>query len=144
MGYAYVGDYKVLTMHHEHPLATSGGCLLEHRKVLYEKIGPGPHPCYWLNRYGCDNSQLAWGGLSGIVVDHLDDDGLNNDPDNLVPSCRGCNTRRGSKALLGIEDLEAIRNLHQAGELTLKTIGKIFGVSGTTASRIVQSSFWTV
>lgn len=82
--------YKDLHMQQEHPLARKGGLLGEHRKVLYEKIGPGPHLCHW----GC-GKLLEWGGLSGIVADHLDDDKLNNDPDNLVPSCSPCNCRRG-------------------------------------------------
>lgn len=81
--------YRDLHMQDDHPLARSGGLLGEHRKVLYDAIGAGPHPCHW-----CGKS-LEWGGLGGIVADHVDNDKLNNDPSNLVPSCNPCNTGRG-------------------------------------------------
>jgi len=88
--------YRFLTMQYEHPLRTSGNVVLEHRAVLYSHIGPGPHPCHWIDRFSCGRDQLEWGGLGGdsIVVDHLDDNGTNNSPENLVPSCTGCNVRR--------------------------------------------------
>ncbi len=82
--------YRLLTGYQGHPIAFGDGTVLEHRFVLYEKIGPGPHPCHW----AC-GAILDWGGPSGINVDHLDDDKLNNDPDNLVPSCGNCNRHRG-------------------------------------------------
>lgn len=71
-----------------HPLAAGNGELLEHRKVLYEKIGPGEHKCYWCGR------KLNWRRFS-LIVDHLDGDVRNNSPENLEPSCITCNTRRG-------------------------------------------------
>lgn len=75
-----------------HPRATAQGKALEHRVVLYDAIGPGPHPCHWCG------VTLPWaGGAShGINVDHLDDDRLNNARENLVPSCLDCNTKRGA------------------------------------------------
>lgn len=47
--------YRWLTMQQGHPLAGGSGGLAEHRKVLYEKIGPGEHSCHW-----CGKS-LGWG-----------------------------------------------------------------------------------
>lgn len=82
------GGYIALTMQYDHPL-TVRGKLLEHRKVLYDKIGPGPHPCHWCG------VMLEWGGRDGIIADHLDNDTQNNDPANLVPSCNHCNLTRG-------------------------------------------------
>jgi hypothetical protein len=58
----------------------------EHRVVLLAVIGPEPHPCHWCNR------MLTWG--VDLQVDHLDNDKLNNDPHNLLPSCRACNVAR--------------------------------------------------
>lgn len=81
--------YVGLTMHYDHPLANDG-TVLEHRKVLYDKIGPGSHDCNW-----CGKS-LEWGGLEGIQADHKDGDKQNNDSDNLVPSCLICN-RKGMR-----------------------------------------------
>lgn len=76
----------------EHPLAGKYGLILVHRKVLYDRIGPGWHPCHWCGELvEWRVSKLAKGVL---VVDHLDHDILNNAPGNLVPSCNPCNFRR--------------------------------------------------
>lgn len=75
-----------------HPLARAQHKVYEHRLVLWEHIGPGLHSCHW-----CGTS-VAWmpdHGEELLFVDHLDDDKLNNAPQNLVPSCRACNTNRG-------------------------------------------------
>jgi hypothetical protein len=80
-----------------HPLAYKDGRIKEHRFVLYEKIGPGPHACHWCGR------EIQWmpGGRAAfrdrryLVPDHLDTNPLNNAPGNLVPSCVPCNSSRG-------------------------------------------------
>jgi hypothetical protein len=74
-----------LVIRHGHPLAGKTGRVLEHRAVLFDEIGPGPHPCRW-----CGQS-LRW---VNICVDHLDDDRSNNALANLVPACRRCNSQR--------------------------------------------------
>ena len=77
-----------------HPLAVGQDKLLAHRGVLFDAIGPGPHPCHWCNRV------LPWRAHSAadcINVDHLDFDRLNNSRENLVPSCLDCNTKRGEQ-----------------------------------------------
>lgn len=74
-----------------HPLARAHNHVLMHRVVLFDKIGPGPHPCHWCQK------PVDWEvGLSetALIVDHVDWDRANNDPDNLVPSCHRCNTGR--------------------------------------------------
>lgn len=76
--------YRIVTRH-GHPLAGTKGRVLEHRAVLFDAIGAGPHPCHWCRR------KLDWGR---ICVDHLDDDRANNVLTNLVPSCRSCNAQR--------------------------------------------------
>lgn len=81
-----------------HPLASARGKVYVHRAVLWEKIGPGQHPCYWCG------DLVEWkvgppGTRHGdLTVDHLDGHGDNNDPMNLVPSCRDCNSGRASAA----------------------------------------------
>lgn len=87
-----VGGYRMLTGQ-THPLAKNGE-VLEHRKVLYDVIGPGPHACHWASRYGCEQFELDWSGGTRLVVDHLDDDPTNNSLENLVPSCTKCNSSR--------------------------------------------------
>ena len=80
--------YVVLTGMYGHPLVTSGGIVGEHRFVLYEKIGIGPHYCHW----NC-GKLLEWTRYS-LHVDHIDGNPSNNDPENLVPSCLSCNLAR--------------------------------------------------
>lgn len=87
--------HVVLSMQYDHPLARRGQ-IEEHRKVLYDEIGPGPHECYWNSVSGCGKTQLEWNGRAGIHVDHLDANKQNNDPANLVPSCRTDNRRRAA------------------------------------------------
>lgn len=94
-----VGGYRNLTMQYDHPLASAAGSLLEHRKVLYDKIGPGPHECHWNYFSRCGETSLEWGGTRGVQADHLDGDRLNNDPENVVPSCLACN-RRGMRLIV--------------------------------------------
>jgi len=79
-GYFYVHDKS-------HPLAGARGRLSLHRKILYNKIGPGIHQCNW-----CDKL-ISWEDKT-LFPDHLDWDRLNNHPDNLVPSCVKCNISR--------------------------------------------------
>ncbi len=90
-GVTMIRGYKYLTGQYDHPLSDTRGQIAEHRKVLYDKIGPGPHMCHW--RCG---RMLSWDGgpQLGICADHLDNNRLNNDPDNLVPSCRRENIAR--------------------------------------------------
>jgi hypothetical protein len=77
-----------------HPLAGKppgiSGNVYEHRLVLWEKLGcqslDCEHECEWCGRV------LNW---ATIKADHVDRDKANNDPENLVPSCNGCNIKRG-------------------------------------------------
>lgn len=92
-----------------HPLTTRGGPrLLEHRRVLYDKLGPGPHSCHWCG------AEVHWTSGRGprtgneLVVDHIDRDNGNNAPENLVPACNACNAtrtknRRASRRVLRAE-----------------------------------------
>jgi hypothetical protein len=76
-----------------HLLAGKHGRVYEHRIVLHEAIGDGPHSCHWC---GAD---VGWkkGACSrgSLVPDHLDGNKLNNAVSNLVPSCNPCNATRG-------------------------------------------------
>jgi hypothetical protein len=75
-----------------HPAASPSGRLPEHRLVLWEKIGPGVHACYWCHR------QVRWDAPQGdpeyMEGDHLNGEVTDNRPENLVPACRPCNGGR--------------------------------------------------
>jgi len=87
-----IQNYRQLVIH-GHPLASANGQVKEHRAVLYAKIGPGKHPCHWC---GKEVEWLPGEGMKGnvLIADHVDENFLNNDPDNLEPSCSVCNSRR--------------------------------------------------
>ena len=87
-GYVYLYGY------YGHELASNRGVIAEHRKVLYDAIGPGPHNCWW-----CGRSGLVWdGSRDGIRTDHLDGVTTNNLLQNLRPSCDSCN-RKGARLM---------------------------------------------
>lgn len=80
----------------DHPIAPSSGVIAVSRLVLYDKIGPGTHPCHW-----CDRS-VSWqagggpGTAGNLLADHLNWDVSDDRPENLVPSCNHCNAHRTS------------------------------------------------
>lgn len=69
-----------------HPLTYANGCGYEHRILYFNAHGVGPFSCHWCGK------EVTWATLH---IDHLDDDGMNNDLSNLVTSCPLCNQRRG-------------------------------------------------
>lgn len=109
----------------DHPLANQR-MAYQHRVVLYDKIGPGPHPCHWCER------ELDWKAKKErqLIVDHLDAVKLNNAPDNLVPSCGPCNVMRGAfmNWVLLHEDDPLVRHDHRSVSVphALQTHGAIF------------------
>lgn len=78
-----------------HPLATLSGKVYEHRAVLFDAIGYGPHLCHWC---GTPVNWYPKGHPAELQVDHLNNYGDDNRPENLVPSCRTCNASRGIQA----------------------------------------------
>jgi|GEM_PF-5865876 len=72
-----------------HPLATKGGRLLTHRKIVFDHFEGRVPPCHW-----CEGKLKAW---SEVHVDHVNEIPSDNRPENLVPSCAECNKTR-SKA----------------------------------------------
>lgn len=74
-------------------IANKDGAVMEHRKVLFESVGWGPHPCHWCGR------DVDWtaGRMTKdtLVVDHLNGVKDDNRLSNLVASCQRCNSSRG-------------------------------------------------
>ena len=76
-----------------HSLADKSGYVQQSRVILYQRIGPGWHSCHWCGK------KVRWTTLYGktkhcLVADHVNDDELDDSPDNLVPSCQSCNGTR--------------------------------------------------
>lgn len=86
--YTTSGGYTKLYLPN-HPLADSGGYVMEHRKVVHEHFTNNNEQldCFW-----CGKS-VSW---QSMVVDHLNGDIKDNRICNLVMSCNGCNRTRGS------------------------------------------------
>lgn len=84
----YKAEYRTVTIHHLHPLRLLwGASSYVHRVVLFDKIGYGPHLCFWCGRV------LSWGGTEAysLHTDHMNGNKRDNRPQNLVPSCKSCN-----------------------------------------------------
>lgn len=76
----------------EHALSVKG-FVYEHRMVLFDAIGEGPHKCHWC---GVSVKWIKGRCVRGaLVTDHLDGDKANNEIANLVPACNPCNANRG-------------------------------------------------
>lgn len=117
----------------DHPLATRSGVVQRHRYVLFQKIGNGPHDCYWCG------VELNWvvgksgGGEGALVVDHLDGQRRNNSPENLVPACQKCNVGRSNPDLIDDREVFITQTLkggkvrkHRATKLTCRHCGLEF------------------
>lgn len=85
MKYVTPNGYVTLRMP-DHPLANKGGLVFEHRFVMWPIVGADCRPCEL-----CAKPQ-TW---ATCHVDHVDENRLNNDPENLRILCRGCNVKRG-------------------------------------------------
>lgn len=90
LGYRVVWDQA-------HPLSDKRGRVLEHRKIMFDIFGWGPHPCFYCHTFLPFRTGRKRKGLLGIEIDHLDGDRANNDPLNMVFTCTGCNTRKSQK-----------------------------------------------
>lgn len=92
-GYTLTSHGYISVYDKEHPLSFKGR-VYEHRKILFDKIGWGPHPCYWCG------AKVDWKpgektSKGSLVVDHLNGNKKDNSAGNLIPSCHRCNSMRG-------------------------------------------------
>lgn len=89
--------YVYLSNQYGHPLADSEGCVYLHRRVIWDRLGPGVHSCDWCTRlitWSPTEEQKA-NKIGRLVGDHIDGNTLNNDPSNIAASCFSCNIKRG-------------------------------------------------
>lgn len=89
--YLSTSGYVLIAGRADHPIAPKSGVLYEHRMVLYDALGEGPHACHWCGVV------VDWRkkGRGKLVVDHLDGNKEHNSLSNLVASCHRCNSTRG-------------------------------------------------
>ena len=67
----------------QHPLASKGGFVGEHRMVLYALLGPGSCPCHWCGQPATTRDHLVPLSAGGA-----------HEPGNIVPACQPCNSGR--------------------------------------------------
>ena len=83
--------YRTVVMH-GHPLARANGKVYVHRAALYDALDGNDAACHYCA------TPLRWSSTRGdadvLQVDHLNDDGADNRPENLVPCCAPCNTAK--------------------------------------------------
>ena len=74
----------------DHPMRAlyPDGRTLRSRVVLWEKLEGKNAPCHW-----CGET-VRWEDGT-LCADHLQAPRTDDRPENLVPSCRGCNSNRG-------------------------------------------------
>src|SRR6266478_8394519 len=78
-----------------HPLANSRGNVIVHRRLLYERIGPGDHPCRHCGRTVRWSSRMP--KIDALCVDHVNENWRDGSADNLIPSCWRCNMLRSNR-----------------------------------------------
>lgn len=81
----------------DHPLAPPSGALPEARAALYDRLGPGPHPCHWCGKTVDWYIGKNGNGAKTLVADHVNDDKLDDRPENVVASCGTCNSSRSRR-----------------------------------------------
>lgn len=112
--------YRVLSGHQGHPLASEKGWILEHRKVLYDAIGPGPHPCHQCG-IPVNWAYKAYAHKGNLTVDHLDENRFNNAPENLAPACGVCNQLRSMKKRVKDDEIFVVRPDGRRARATQRT-----------------------
>jgi len=105
----------------DHPLG-NGSYVSVHRMVFYDSVDGACPPCHWC---GMD---LDW---KSMHVDHLDGVKDNNCVDNLVPSCRRCNTKRGREG----QRFAYKVHIYKGAAYSMTELAKIAGISLPTMSR---------
>lgn len=108
MGRPYRGRYYKMIKIVGHPLARAGGLVGVHRVVLYEKIGPGSHPCHWCKRLVHWKSRTPGTGEMTLIADHVNGNREDNGEGNLVPSCNKCNVLRTRSWAIGDHEIYII------------------------------------
>lgn len=124
-----------LTYAPDHPLRRDTPVVLSHRIALWDKIGEGPHTCFYCQKpvtwFPAENPEM-----SSLSVDHVDRDKKNNNPENLVPCCHACNMQNTHLVIRSDEDfitrsdgsrLRAIRSRCHRCSVEFLTAARAYG-----------------
>lgn len=117
----------------EHPLRDSQGYVSEHRKVLFDDIGPADMQCELCQK------PLSW---KTCHVDHIDENVQNNERKNLRPLCMVCNTQRNLPPAWTYEKNMALEFEGKTDTPTGWARDPRVSVSGTTIRRRKRAG-WT-
>lgn len=116
--------YMIMRVELGHPMAQASTptWAYSHRVIAYEHLGPQPQPCYHCGEVS------EWRDL---VIDHLDDDPLNNNVENIVPACPSCNNQREEVLVKRKNVLRSKENYyeHNGETLHLDDWAKRLGIS---------------
>jgi hypothetical protein len=80
--------YRKVIAEPGHPLTDKSNRVYEHRLVLFNRIGEGPHRCHWCN------TAIGW---SDLHADHLNARRDDNRPENIAAACGPCNVQRATR-----------------------------------------------
>ena len=75
-------------------ISIKGREVMRHRLILYQRIGPGEHPCFHCGKSVTWDDSHTTKPDTALLASHLDRDKKNNRPGNIVPSCNDCNSSR--------------------------------------------------
>lgn len=115
--------YRRVAVAYGHPIASITGRIPLARKMLYDRIGPGPHNCHWCNKEIDWHTRINGTTKSGIVADHVDGNCFNDVHENIVPACQQCNGTRFKRVPDKELFIERQGHRHRAEWRTCKSCG---------------------
>ena len=77
-----------------------------------------------------------------VEVHHINKDRDDNRRENLKILCRACHNQEHNICIPILLDIAAIKREYDKEGATLKSVGKIFGVSATCISRRLDAASW--
>lgn len=114
-------------------IGKKGKTALAHRVAYFLTYGAFPTGLYVLHK--CDNRKCCNPRhlFLGTNQDNVDD---------MVAKSRQANGERNGRSKLTTKDVEELRRIHKVKKLSYRKLGRLFGISCTTARGIVKGDYW--
>lgn len=127
--------YMLMKVERDHPLCqpSNPGWAYSHRVIAYNHLGSHPQPCHHCGKVS------EWRDL---VIDHLDDNPLNNDVENIVPACPSCNNHREEVLVKLRLTIRASHNYYTHEGETLHVVDWAKRLGVTTQSIMFRLKNW--